>query len=77
MTRIQGRRHKQLPDNFKETRVYWKLKEEVLERPLWRNRFGKGYGTHKDRLRNEVLGVSCSYFQTISVFWNVLRSVCL
>jgi hypothetical protein len=31
-------------DNFKEKRRYWKLKEEALDRTLWRNRFGRGYG---------------------------------
>jgi hypothetical protein len=31
-------------DGFKVTRDYWKLKEEALDRTLWRTRFGKGYG---------------------------------
>jgi hypothetical protein len=30
VTGRQGRRRKQLPDNFKETRGYRKLKEEAL-----------------------------------------------
>jgi hypothetical protein len=30
------RRHKQLLDDLKETRVYWKLKEEALDRTMWR-----------------------------------------
>jgi hypothetical protein len=40
----QGRRHKQLLDDLKEKRKYWKLKEEALDRTLWRTRFGKGCG---------------------------------
>jgi hypothetical protein len=40
----QGRRCKQLLDDLKEKRRYWKLKEEVLDRTLWRTRFGRGYG---------------------------------
>jgi hypothetical protein len=44
MTRIRGRRHKQLLDDLKEMRRYWKLKEEALDRTLWRTRFGRGYG---------------------------------
>jgi hypothetical protein len=40
----QGRRRKQLLDNLKEKRRYWKLKEEALDRTLWRARFGRGYG---------------------------------
>jgi hypothetical protein len=39
-----GRRRKQLLDVLKETRGYWKLEEEVLDRTLWRSRFGRGYG---------------------------------
>jgi hypothetical protein len=37
-----GIRRKQLLDILKETGVYWKLKEEALDRPVWRTRFGKG-----------------------------------
>jgi hypothetical protein len=37
------RRRKQLSDDLKETRGYWKLKEEAVNRPLWRTRFGRGY----------------------------------
>jgi hypothetical protein len=40
----QGRRRKQLMDDLKETNRYWKLKEEALDRTLWRTRFGRGYG---------------------------------
>jgi hypothetical protein len=44
VTKIRGRRSKQLLDDLKETRGYWKLKEEALNRTLWRSRFGKGNG---------------------------------
>jgi hypothetical protein len=40
----RGRRRKQLLDEFKERRGCWKLKEETLDRTLWRTRFGRGYG---------------------------------
>jgi hypothetical protein len=39
-----GRRRKQLLDDLKVRRGYWKLKEEALDRSLWRTRFGRGYG---------------------------------
>jgi hypothetical protein len=39
-----GRRRKQLLDDFKETRGYWKLKGEALDRTLWGTRFGRGCG---------------------------------
>jgi hypothetical protein len=38
------RRHMQLLDEIKETRAFWNLKEEALDRTLWRSRFGRGYG---------------------------------
>ena len=44
MTGIGGRRHKQLLDDLKEKIEYWKLKEEALDRTLWRVRFGRCYG---------------------------------
>jgi hypothetical protein len=40
----RGRRRKQLLDDLKEMKRYWKLKEEALDRTLWRARFGRGYG---------------------------------
>jgi hypothetical protein len=39
----RGRRHKQLMDDLKEKRRYWKLKEEALDFTLWRNHFRRGY----------------------------------
>jgi hypothetical protein len=44
VTGWQGRRRKQLLDDFKETRGYWKLKEETLDRTVWITRFGRGCG---------------------------------
>ena len=43
MTGRGGRRRKQLFGDVKEKRGYWKLKEEALDRTLWRTRFGRGY----------------------------------
>jgi hypothetical protein len=44
MTGRRGRRRKQLLDDLKENIRYCKLKEEALDRILWRTRFGRGYG---------------------------------
>jgi hypothetical protein len=44
MTIRRGRRSKQLLDDLKEKRRYFKLKEEALDRTLWRTRFGRSYG---------------------------------
>jgi hypothetical protein len=43
-TRRRGRRHKQLLDDLKEARRYWKLKEGAQDCTLWRSQFGRGYG---------------------------------
>ena len=45
VTGRRGRRHKQLLDNLKENRGYWKLKEKALHCTLWSTGFGKGYGS--------------------------------
>jgi hypothetical protein len=37
------RRRKQLLDDRKEMRGYWKMREEALDRILWMSRFGRGY----------------------------------
>jgi hypothetical protein len=39
-----GRRRKQLVGDLKEKRRYWKLKEEALDRIMWRTHFGRGNG---------------------------------
>ena len=42
--RRRGRRHKELLDDLKDKRGYCQLKEEALDRTMWRKRFGKGFG---------------------------------
>jgi hypothetical protein len=44
VTGSRGRRRKQLLDDLKEKRGYWKLKEDALDGTMWRTRFGRGYG---------------------------------
>ena len=41
----RGRRRKQLPDGSKEMRGCWELKEDALDRTLWRTGFRRGYVT--------------------------------
>jgi hypothetical protein len=43
VTKRQGRRRKKLLDDLKERRGYSHLKEEALDRAMWRNRFGGGF----------------------------------
>ena len=35
MARRRGRRRKQVLDDLKKNRGYWKLKEEALDRTVW------------------------------------------
>jgi hypothetical protein len=39
-----GRKYNQLLDDLKETRGYWKLKKEALDRTLWRTSFRRNFG---------------------------------
>jgi hypothetical protein len=45
VTGIQRRRCRKLLDVLKERRGYSHLKEESLDRTMWRARFGRGFGT--------------------------------
>ena len=63
MTGIRGRRFKQLVDDVKEKRKYWKLKVEALDRTVWRTRFGWGYGSVvRDNRLNECCCISSLSF---------------
>ena len=42
VTGRRGRRHRKLLDDLKEKRGYSHLKEEALDRSMWRARFGRG-----------------------------------
>ena len=44
VTGRQGRRRRKLLDDLKERGGYSYLKEEVLDRTMWRARFGRGFG---------------------------------
>ena len=47
------RRRRKLLDDVKERRGYSHLKEEALDRTVWRARFGRGFGHVVSRLLNE------------------------
>ena len=44
MTGRRGRKRRKLLDELKEMRGYSQLKEEALDRTMWRARFGRGFG---------------------------------
>jgi hypothetical protein len=43
-TERRGRRRRKLLDDLKERRGYSPMKEEALDRTIWRARFGRGFG---------------------------------
>ena len=45
VTGRQGRRRRKILDDLKERRGYSRLKEEALDRTMWRARFGRGFGS--------------------------------
>jgi len=44
VTGRRGRRRRKLLDDLKERRGYSHLKEEALDRTMWRARFEQGFG---------------------------------
>jgi hypothetical protein len=44
VTGRRERRRRKLLDDLKERGEYTHLKEEVLDRTMWRGRFGRGFG---------------------------------
>jgi hypothetical protein len=44
VTRRRGRRRRKLLDDLIERRGYSHLKEEALDRNMWRAHFGRGFG---------------------------------
>jgi len=40
----RGRRRKHLLDDLKKGKIYWKLKEEVVDRLVWKIGFARGCG---------------------------------
>jgi len=44
VTGRRGRKRRKLLDDLKERRGYSHLKEEAIDRTIWRARFGRGFG---------------------------------
>ena len=54
----RGRKHRQMLENVKERRGYWKLNAEALDRTLWRTRYGRPVVRRATEWMNSVL---CAY----------------
>jgi hypothetical protein len=53
MTGGGGRRHKQLQNDIKGKKMYWRLKEEAVDGTVWRTGFGRDCGPVLNILQNE------------------------
>jgi len=60
VARRRGRRRKKLLDDFKDRRGYSHLKEEALDRTMWRHRFGGGFGPVV-RQNTEWMNIECAH----------------
>jgi hypothetical protein len=58
VTGRQGRRCTKLLDDLKERRGYSHLKEESLDRTMWRARFGRAFGPVVRQTNNEWMNTS-------------------
>jgi hypothetical protein len=59
VTERRGRRRRKLLDDLKERRGYCHLKEEALDRTMWRTCFGRGFGPV---VRQSIEENECNYF---------------
>ena len=83
VTRRQGRKRKKLLDNLKDRRGYSQLKEEVLDRTVWRNRFARGFGPVVWQITDDhhddtfIVTFMYSYCCVCSVLGILFRCVCV
>ena len=70
VTRRRRRRRKKLLDDLKDRREYSHLKEEALDRTMWRNGFGGGFGPvvrqNTEWSKCVILFIHSRYSSTIS-----------
>jgi hypothetical protein len=67
----RGRRRTKVLNHLNERRTYWKLKEEALDRDLWKTRFGRGYG-HVVRRYQIMMIFRSSENYALSMYTNLL-----
>jgi hypothetical protein len=65
----KGKRNKQLLDDLKEMRGYWKFTNQTLDRTLRGTRIGRAYGPVKDRWRNERMYLCKIYLYMAKSLW--------
>ena len=74
VTRRRGRRRKKLLDDLKDRRGYCQLKEEALDRTMWRNRFVRGFGPVVWQITDDewIVSPTCTLGASLTHFhhWN-------
>jgi hypothetical protein len=75
VTRRRGRRRKKLLDDLKDGRGYFHLKEEALDRTMWKNSFGRRFGPVV-RQNTESMKVSLKFFYPRTYLWYFLGLIC-
>jgi hypothetical protein len=72
-----GRRRRKILDDLKEMRGYFHLKEEALDRTMWRARFGRGFGPAVRQTAdwNEIKRRR-SWFVRVGHLWSEKKTLC-
>ena len=73
VTGRRGRRRRKLLDDLKERRGYSHLKEEALDRTMWRARFGRGFGPIVRQATKWMNDFNCNMLLLINKTWFTLR----
>src|SRR5215469_14937334 len=79
VTERRGRRRKKLLDDLKERRGYSHLKEEALDRTMWRAGFGRGCGPvvrQTVKWLNDILEKQKSFWQRL-LNWGFKNPCCV
>jgi hypothetical protein len=63
----QGRSRKQLLDDLKKGRIFWKLKEEAQDLSLWRTRFSRFCGPAIRQTIDYYYYYCCCYYLLLHV----------
>ena len=76
MTRRWGRRRRNLLDGLRNRRGYSHLKEEALDRTVWRNHFGGGFGPVV-RQNTEWMNCKLIYVGKKKISWHSCEIYCV
>ena len=73
VTGRRGRRRRQLLDAIKERWGFWKVKEETLDRTVWRTGFGRGYEPVVRRIAEWMSRIPLSAVLLYQTLWRLSK----